>query len=205
MMGTIKNQKQEFTKLHGKCVHVAEIRHDDSCGNGHNSFAVTCTTYRLGVAGSHPGDRIEYMGKRYSFDSGGCCHDTVRKHFPEFSHLIRWHLCDTREPMHYQANAAYYAGLSRAFCPRKGEPKYYPANLDGFISTTVWGALPGETRETAAELLASLVPADTARACVSNGETDDTLKARLSEVLAPRAAPLRELMRADVEALGMAW
>ncbi len=74
----------------------AHVRHDDECGNGHNSFAITGTV-------REPGRRDEV--------AGGCLHDDIAKAFPELAPLIRFHLFDTDGgPMHYIANAAHLAG-----------------------------------------------------------------------------------------------
>lgn len=71
---------------------VANIRFDDECGNGHNSFAIT-------------GDI--YAGKR--FESGGCIHEEIEKYFPELKKYIKWHLVSSDGPMHYVANTVYWA------------------------------------------------------------------------------------------------
>lgn len=77
---------------------IAEIRFDDDCNNGHNTFAITGSIYRKGQRG----DR-DWLG-------GGCCHDDIAKAFPELAHLIRWHLFDSdKGPMHGVANAIYHA------------------------------------------------------------------------------------------------
>src|SRR5688572_28642138 len=73
----------------------AEVRHDDECGNGHNSFSITA--------------EIDCRdGNRWREDRGGCCHDEVAKHFPELAPLIKWHLVSTDGPMHYIANTIYW-------------------------------------------------------------------------------------------------
>ena len=90
-----KNQKQHFTKrinLDGvDCKMTVQLRFDDECGNGHNTFSVTADIRGRGI------------------DWGGCLHDEIREHFPEFAHLIRWHLVSTDGPMHYLANTTYWA------------------------------------------------------------------------------------------------
>lgn len=63
------------------------LRFDDRCGNGHNTFTITI-------------DARNY---------GGCMHDEIREHFPEYAHLIKWHLVSTDGPMHYIANTVYHA------------------------------------------------------------------------------------------------
>lgn len=89
----------------------AEIRFDDMCGNKFNSFAVTGTTYYWD---DRRGGFVE-SGGRY-------VHEQVAAVFPEFAHLIRWHLFDTRGPMHYVANTVYLAGDRDHNGKRKGEP-----------------------------------------------------------------------------------
>lgn len=84
----------------------AEIRFDDECGNGHNSFAITGEIRR-------PGAR--------DCDSCGCIHDEIAKHFPELAHLIKWHLTSSDGPMHYIANTLYHAGDRDCNGRRKGE------------------------------------------------------------------------------------
>lgn len=86
----------------------AEIRFDDCCHNGHNSFAIT-------------GHGWYDHFKARDWDFGGCCHDMIVKVFPELEPLIQWHLMDTDGPLHYVANTLYHASNlhnGRA----KGEP-----------------------------------------------------------------------------------
>lgn len=73
----------------------AEIRFDDSCGNGHNTFAITAEVRRP---------------KARDCDACGCLHDDIAAVFPELAPLIKWHLVSTDGPMHYPANALYHAG-----------------------------------------------------------------------------------------------
>ena len=68
-----KNQKQHFTKrvdIDGTpCKMTVQVRFDDECGNGHNTFAITA----------------DIRGR--FIDMGGCLHDEIREHFPELAHL----------------------------------------------------------------------------------------------------------------------
>ena len=70
-----------------------EVRYDDECGNGHNSFAITAD--------------IRPVDHRRGGGAGGCLHDEVAKHFPELAPFIKWHLCSSDGPMHYIANTVY--------------------------------------------------------------------------------------------------
>jgi hypothetical protein len=72
-----------------------EVRFDDGCRNGHNSFAITATA-------SHPGAR--------DIDAGGCLHDDIVKVFPKLAPLIKWHFMAADGPMHYASNTVYHAG-----------------------------------------------------------------------------------------------
>lgn len=87
-----------FTE-HGESFRItAEVRHDDQCGNGHNSFAITAEIYQKDGHGRW----VDY--------SGGCCHDEIAKHFPELAPFIKWHLTSADGPMHYPGNVTYLAG-----------------------------------------------------------------------------------------------
>ena len=83
-----------------------KLRFDDSCRNGHESFAITAEVRRLGQRG---------------IEAGGCLHDDIAKVFPELAPLIKWHLTSTDGPMHYVANNCYNAGDCDCWGLRKGE------------------------------------------------------------------------------------
>jgi hypothetical protein len=54
----------------------------------------------------------EIFGKR-GMETCGYIHNEIRKHFPELANLIPFHLCDSNAtPMHYVANAVYWAELA---------------------------------------------------------------------------------------------
>lgn len=113
--GRILNQKIGATRYYRENGHdyriAVELRFDDQCNNGHESFSITATIdEKLG------GSFHEYMG--------GCCHDEIVKHFPELAHLIKWHLTSTDGPIHYIANTLYHAdehGPDRAYVYFTGE------------------------------------------------------------------------------------
>lgn len=77
----------------GSTIYV-EVRFDDNCRNGYQNFAITGHV-------TEPGAR--------DWSMGGCIHDEIRKYFPEFAPLIRWHGMGTDSPMHYVANTVYHA------------------------------------------------------------------------------------------------
>jgi hypothetical protein len=94
--GKLANQQFKATRYwqeKGRSYRItAELRFDDDCKNGHETFSITADIRE---------DNREYMG--------GCCHEEIEKRFPEFAPLIEWHLCSTDGPMHYPANALYHA------------------------------------------------------------------------------------------------
>ena len=74
------------------------LRFDDECGNGHNTFSITADVV------------TEESRRRRDIAAGGCMHDEIAAVFPELAPLIRWHLCSTDGPMHYEGNTVYLAG-----------------------------------------------------------------------------------------------
>jgi hypothetical protein len=87
-----KLQTKQFKKMTPDGLFTLTIRHDDQCGNRHNTFTIT------GEIGDH---------------LWGMLHDEAREYFPELSHLLKWHLCSTDGPMHYIANTLYWVGRGR--------------------------------------------------------------------------------------------
>lgn len=187
-------------------MHV-EIRFDDECKNGHNTFAITANVYTM------------ESRRMRDIAAGGCMHEDIARIFPELAHLIKWHLCGIDSPMHYVANTVYHAkangpthawvyytgsidplniGESKerllTYCPaaKVGNAEGWPgyrvqwddktikvANFDYARSSAVW---PDATD---AEL--SVDP--------------ETLKG----VLMARLPGLLASMRADIEAMGFVW
>lgn len=140
-MKTIDKQVKHYgpRRMSSGDVITAEVRHDDSCKNGHNSFGITATIYgRELIRGERS---IQFEGKPFWPYAGGCCHDEVVEAFPELAPLIQWHLCSTDGPMHYIENAKYWAGLS-GYCD--GKPNS-PPNERHLKSTIVYGALPDDS------------------------------------------------------------
>lgn len=76
---------------------VVELRFDDQCRNGHNTFSITADVYTT------------QSRRMRDIAAGGCMHDEIAKIFPELAPLILWHLVSTDGPMHYVANTLYHA------------------------------------------------------------------------------------------------
>lgn len=90
---------------------TANVRYDDQCGNGHNSFSITADIYRRDG------------NNRWCESSFGCQHDSVAKHFPQLAPYIKWHLFSADQPLHYIANTVYHAGDRDHNGLRKGEER----------------------------------------------------------------------------------
>jgi len=91
-------ERDFITKHEEKATCVLTMRFDDKCNNGHNSFSMTADIYEADKS------RIDINCLRC-----GCCHDDIAKAFPEFEHLLKWHLTSTDGPLHYVSNAMYHA------------------------------------------------------------------------------------------------
>lgn len=74
----LPNKEEKFIKV--------KIRLDDECNNGHNDFSITGET---------------------KF-TGGCIHEEIIKHFPEFQIFIDLHLCDQAGVHMYIAENGFY-------------------------------------------------------------------------------------------------
>lgn len=106
-----KNQKiklptREFYYYGEPCKIFPIIRYDDECNNGHNTFAITC----------------DIRNSRGIWIAGGCCHEEFAQAYPEYAHLIKWHLCSSDEPLYYIANTLYHASNSKDTRYKAGEP-----------------------------------------------------------------------------------
>lgn len=86
--------RSEARTLAHNCGVCVQIRFDDNCNNGHNSFSITGETWSVANG----------------FESAGCIHDTIVHAFPELEPLIKWHGCTSDGPLHYIGNTVYLAG-----------------------------------------------------------------------------------------------
>lgn len=117
---------------------IAKVRHDDSCGNGHNTFAITGEVYRRDVHRGEPTVTHEGTGRKLWLSFCGCVHDEIREHFPELAPLLKWHLCSTDGPLHYIENTIWHASDKDCWGKRAGEPRAYdyyvqPAGGQGLL------------------------------------------------------------------------
>lgn len=74
-----------------------EIRLNDECKNHICDFAITCDGY------------IKARNGRWVYDFGGCCHDEILKHFPQFQIFVNLHCCNHYgQPSYPVSNGMYF-------------------------------------------------------------------------------------------------
>ena len=95
----VKTFKKAYVEAGREYVLRAQVRYDDACDNGHNTFSITGEIWR--ARGGQPigGD----------CESCGCIHEDIVKHLPQLAPYIKWHLTSSDGPMHYIANTVYHA------------------------------------------------------------------------------------------------
>lgn len=102
-------KKTKFYTKSGRDYRITlDMRWDDECRNGHNTFSMCA-------------DINEKHGNRWVEYSGGQCVEEMAKHFPEYEHMLKWHLMSEDGPMSYIANTVYFAGDRDCWGSRKGE------------------------------------------------------------------------------------
>jgi|GEM_PF-1193633 len=126
---TIKATR-EYTEGEEQFRMAVELRFDDQCKNGHESFSITADIRR-----AERGAWREY--------SNGCCHDEIAKVFPEWAHLIAWHLTSADGPMRYIANTVYHAGDRDCYGLRKGERRQIKNGKTGELCWHLEAKNPG--------------------------------------------------------------
>jgi hypothetical protein len=112
------------TKIEDSKKIIVYIRLNDQCKNGHQDFAITGDIY----------ESRKPTTDRYHI-AGGCIHDEIEKHFPEFIPFIRLHLCDyDGVPMHAVANGFYH--LEQGFNNTKPESENFPSEYCEYYRIT---------------------------------------------------------------------
>lgn len=114
------------TKIVGRTKIVMNARLSDPCKNGHNDFAFTADVYEQ--AGTN----------HWVWVSGGCCHEKIKKYFPEVAKFLPLHLADEQgRPMYYVENGTY---ILKTEGIKKGA-EYL--NIDEETANKVWGKIKG--------------------------------------------------------------
>lgn len=215
--GTLVHRNQRWASYprpvtgYGKDARItAEIRFDDACKNGHQSFSITAYI-------KNPRTRAG------DYEACGCLHDEIARVFPELAPLIKWHLMDTTGPLHYIANTLYHAGDRDHHGLKKGESRQIKNGRTGGLcwvlrspgtqyhdgptppptpEAPVWEPLlrvgEGKARDLDAARRSACWPEATdAELCAPRDELRATLEARLPAMVAA--------FRADMDAIGMLW
>lgn len=194
-------------------MHV-NIRFDDECKNGHQSFSITADVYTT------------ESRRRRDTAAGGCMHEEIIKRFPKLAPLVKWHLMSTDGPMHYVANTCYHAGDRDCNGLTKGESRQIRNGRTGLPCWTLETTPAGLPRNVDAEEC----PTETATVkyvpwCrIGEGKERDLQAARESAVwpdatdaqlslpraelevlLAERLPGLVAEFRADMERVGFLW
>jgi hypothetical protein len=221
--GRIRNQKIGATRFYrekGRSYRIAvELSFDDQCNNGHETFAITATI-------------DEMRAGRYRDYMGGCCHDEIAKRFPEFAHLIKWHLVSTDGPMHYLANTIYHASERDHNGLLKGEKRQLKNGKTGLPAWELVAVVNGEEvplhkldryLDAESEPIAPIFKyapwcrvgegkereLDHARSCAVWPDASDEIlcsdKETLKAALIARLPGLLESFKADMLAAGFVW
>lgn len=73
-----------------------KVRLDDETNNGYEDFSVTGDIFKVSRNG------------RETWQSGGCIHEEISKHFPQLREFVRLHLCDYRGVPPYPVENGFY-------------------------------------------------------------------------------------------------
>jgi hypothetical protein len=211
----VKDQKRrygprEYTEGRDTLRITATVRHDDQCGNGHNTFSVTADIECKNEFG------------RWREYGGGCCHEEIAKHFPELAPVIKWHLTSTDGPMHYIANTVYHAeqhGPTHAWVTYTVPVPADPLNIFEEHKRELMGYIKAEKAKAAEGVAGYVVKWDEKTVKVRNLDyarssavwpdaTDEQLtadKATLTAALTARLPALMAEFKAAVESLGLVY
>jgi hypothetical protein len=201
---------KEFNHGEETCRIRVAIRYDDSCGNGHNTFAITAETQRI---------QASYRGRFWVDDSFGMLHDLIAAHFPELAPALKWHLCSSDGPMHYIANTTHLASNRDCWGGAKGEQKRDKAGklMWQFPIVSGWDSLVCQNEKPADRVLVAEPVVhegkerelDAARnAAIWPEATDGELCASARELtgkLQERLPALMQQFKAAVESLGLVY
>jgi hypothetical protein len=97
MQNSSKKLTYKTSKTVGKEDIFVTIQLADECKNGHQDFSITGDIYE---AGKPKSDRYHI--------AGGCIHEDIAKHFPQFIPFIKLHLCDWQGIPMYAADNGFY-------------------------------------------------------------------------------------------------
>lgn len=104
---------------------TVKVRLNDECRNGHEDFSITADI------------DAKTANDRWRDESGGCLHDEIAKHFPEFRPFIALHLSDWEgSPMYAVANGFYWlTGCTPEAFPGATKPSETPAECREILAS----------------------------------------------------------------------
>lgn len=176
-----QNRDNVYVKLE------VEVRYDDRCGSGHNTFSITGSEMRWLKDGSR-------RALSNTWYSGGCQHELIAEKFPDLAPLIKWHLMSSDGPLHYIENTVYWAkcAFQGSICSEKLTKEEY---LNRARNSALGADLPDEffaPDEGDQEIYPGVtVPLNTFT------RLENDLKARLPQLL--------EEFKKDIESLGFTF
>jgi len=215
----MKTYRKDYTGSDGRAeTIIVNIRYDDQCGNGHNTFAMTAEIY---TQDRHPNEpKLTHKGGKVVWlFACGCQHEEIEKHFPDLRKYVKWHLCSSDGPMHYVANTVYHAkerAISKGwiylnwsggqecleYCTHERfeqiKAEFYPPLGVPYKTSMTYEPNPktAKARELDAARNTAIWPDATDEDLTTPG-LEDRLKARLPKLL--------EDFKADMEALGFVF
>lgn len=125
--------------------------------------------------------------------SFGMLHDEIKNSIPELRPFLKWHLVSIEKPLHYIANALYWAGLQGYTDGQKDSPP----NRDHLKSTIIYGALSTDSRIRLTSYMG-----------LGNPKSEENIKKaeRFTKVLTARLPALRgEFFKALTQVFGIGW
>lgn len=144
-----KSQKQIITRMRPRKKYRAEVRYDDECGNGHNTFAIVVEWWE------------QAKNNRWVWCGSGCgdSAENFDRVFPELVPLAKWHLMSSDGPMYYIANTVYHASDRDCWGHKAGKAR----DLAAARTSAIWPEATDEQlclpEEQLTELLNARLPA----------------------------------------------
>ena len=203
----VKTFKKVYVENGREYILIAEVRYDDECGNGHNTFTITGEIWRA--------KKGQPIGR--DCESCGCIHEDIAKRLPELAPYIKWHLVSSDSPMHYIANTVYHA---QGYGPRYAWIYYTgssnPLGIEGAKERLLGYERADKAKEAEGqpgyrivwdEKTAKEANLDHARSSAvwPDATDEDLLAPGLEERLQARLPRLMEEFKAAIESLGFVY
>lgn len=90
---------------------IIEIRCDDECKNGHDTFSITATITKKTPCSKSYFDSVYYAptNKYYAHEMGGCLHDEILEVMPSLKPFVDLHISDGNGvPLYAVENGKYH-------------------------------------------------------------------------------------------------